>query len=315
MNRSRAIWIAALALSSLLAACSSEIANDPASVEELSAETASFDLGAGVDQRYLLGIFSSDGGSIVDGTISIDFTHLGAPDTGGPAIRGVEATFVPVAGNEDRKIADSPHLAAPGDGTGAYEADNVRFPQPGDWQATATVKLDGRTVTVDEAFTVLPDQVVPGRGDPAPRTANPTVHDPDVVPTALDSRADQGIVPDPTLHQMAIADAIGTGRPTLVVVSTPTYCVSRFCGPITETVQDLAAEYEARANFVHLEVWSDYEASEVNRAAAEWILPNGPTGDGNEPWVFLIGTDGTIVERWDNVTNGAALGMALDQVV
>jgi hypothetical protein len=34
-----------------------------------------------------------------------------------------------------------------------------------------------------------------------------------------------------------VADAIAAGRPVMVVGSTPVFCVSRFCGPITDAVQ------------------------------------------------------------------------------
>jgi hypothetical protein len=46
-------------------------------------------------------------------------------------------------------------------------------------------------------------------------------------------------------------------------------------------------------------IWKDFEKKELNQAAAEWLTWNG--AEGNEPWVFLIGRDGRIVARWDNV--------------
>lgn len=52
------------------------------------------------------------------------------------------------------------------------------------------------------------------------------------------------------------------------------YCVSRFCGPITDTVQELAQEYGDRMDFVHLEVLKDFEANTLNKAAVEWIWPD-----------------------------------------
>jgi len=83
-----------------------------------------------------------------------------------------------------------------------------------------------------------------------------------------------------------------------VAVATPVYCVSKFCGPVTDMVQELAAEYSDRADFVHIEVWRDYEGQVVNKGAADWIL----RGDNlQEPWVFLVDAEGRIVERWDNV--------------
>ena len=74
---------------------------------------------------------------------------------------------------------------------------------------------------------------------------------------------------------MTVATAIASGRPTMVVISTPVYCVSQFCDPITDLVPLLAGEHQDRMNFVHIEVWRDFEAKTVNKAAAEWILPPG----------------------------------------
>lgn len=286
-------------------------AEPPSETPDVVAETASFDLAAGVDQRYLLGLFATEGGSIVDGSVVLDFATV---DTGeSETIEDVDATYVPVAGFDQREPSSEPHVAEPGDGTGAYQADSVVFPRPGNWEVTATLQIGDSSVTTTDAFEVLPERIVPAPGEPAPRSMNKLAGDASVEPTAIDSRASDGVVPDPELHAITVAGAIDTGRPTMVVVSTPTYCVSRFCGPITDTIDELRESYGDSVNFVHLEVWDNYEESIVTKASAEWIFPNGPDGGGgNEPWVFLIGSDGVITDRWDNVTNETQLRQALD---
>jgi hypothetical protein len=97
------------------------------------------------------------------------------------------------------------------------------------------------------------------------------------------------------------------------VISTPVFCVSRFCGPITDSVAALARANAGRMNFVHIEVWRDFEGKALNKGAAEWIYLT-PEAGGAEPWVFLVDGAGPPVERWDNVTNGRALRTALDAV-
>jgi len=94
-------------------------------------------------------------------------------------------------------------------------------------------------------------------------------------------------------------------------VSTPTFCVSRFCGPITEEVERLAQEFADRVDFVHLEVWQDFEEQVVNPAAAEWIAPRDG-GDLREPWVFVVGADGLVTERFDNAVTDADLRGAVE---
>lgn len=65
---------------------------------------------------------------------------------------------------------------------------------------------------------------------------------------------------------------------------------------------------------MHLEVWRDFEAKTVNKAAAEWIYPGGK-GEPREPWVFLVGRDGKIVKRWDNVASDPELSAAIKEVL
>jgi len=90
----------------------------------------------------------------------------------------------------------------------------------------------------------------------------------------------------------------------LLVISTPTYCVSLFCGPVTEMVDGLAKDYANRARFIHIEVWKDYKGQQLNDAAKEWIAKGE---DINEPWVFLIGSDGKVAARFDNIVTREAL--------
>ena len=73
------------------------------------------------------------------------------------------------------------------------------------------------------------------------------------------------------------------------------YCQSQFCGPTVDALAEVAADGPADAAYIHVEIWHDFQASEINRAAADWLLRDG---DLTEPWLFLIDRDGTIVDRW-----------------
>jgi hypothetical protein len=140
---------------------------------------------------------------------------------------------------------------------------------------------------------------VPAPGEPAIRSENPAIGSPGVPPQAIDSRASEANpVPDPELHATTVAQALAERRPVLLVISTPTFCVSRFCGPVTDMVAGLAKDYGNQARFIHIEVWRNFEAQELNPSAREWIARGE---NANEPWVFLIGADGKIAARWDNV--------------
>lgn len=167
----------------------------------------------------------------------------------------------------------------------------------GFWSVTVTGTIDDQPIDVSAAFKVASFHHIADAGDPAPLTANLLPGDPEAPPKAVDSRAeDDGTVPDPELHQLTVAEAVAKRLPTVVVISTPVFCVSRFCGPITDAVSRLAGGYDGQASFVHIEVWRDFEANAINRGAAEWIYPDKNV-DPFEPWVFLIDSNGAIAQR------------------
>jgi hypothetical protein len=283
------------------------------------AQVASYELVAGQDQRFLAALAGSGSGTVVSfGTVNLDFFYLGTrekPLAKPDARNTATATFLPVAGQQVDAATPGPKEVRPSEGLGVYAAEPVRFDDAGYWGVKVRAKIDGAEVSANSTFEVRAEPQVPFPGQPAPRTANPTVGAAGVEPASIDSRAKDGTpMPDEILHRTSIADALAAGRPTVVVVSTPVYCVSRFCGPITDAVQKLAEKYEAENSklaFVHLEVWRDFEKKLVNPAAREWITPKNGIGDTQEPWVFLIGGDGTVKQRLDNVVGDEALAASV----
>jgi hypothetical protein len=260
---------------------------------------ANFDLSAGMPVRFLVGLGTQRNLFVSGGTVELRFFYLGrerAEGTPEPAGQA-SASFLPI--EEGATVPSTPQAAAGVDARGVYLAPDVTFDRPGLWEVEVTARLDGQERTGRGPFEVLPEPLVPGPGDAALRTENLTVDSEDAPQEAIDSRAaTEGEIPDPELHATTIADAMRRGRPTVAVFATPVYCVSRFCGPITDMVAGLAADYGDRAEFVHVEIWRDFQGQVVNRAAADWLLRENEL---QEPWVFLIGADGRIVARWDNV--------------
>jgi hypothetical protein len=53
-----------------------------------------------------------------------------------------------------------------------------------------------------------------------------------------------------------------------------------------------------------VESWRDFQTKTVNRSATDWLLRDGEL---KEPWVFLIGADGRIAARYDNVATRAEI--------
>jgi hypothetical protein len=284
---------------------------------ELSIAIASYDLAVGEDRRLIAGLFTAERQLVGFGDVTVQLAYLGdQPGGEGQLSQQVTAPYLPVPGMEPEGDSDTPTLLDDPTRNGVYAA-TVDLDQPGFWGVRVVAALDdGRIAEGNTVTNVLPAQLNPAVGEPAPRTVNPTIDDVaagTIRPVALDSRAqaDDDPVPDEHLHSVVIADAIEAGRPVVVMISTPVYCVSRFCGPLVEEVAALALDYADRADVVHLEVWEDFEAQRVNPAAAEWIETEAGSF---EPWVFLVGADGNIAARWDNVIDIAELEALLAEL-
>lgn len=239
-----------------------------------------------------------------DGTKSLDRA---------PVEASVDAQYVLIAGHAASKDLNGPRVIRGSDGVGVYQAE-VTFDKAGIWLIQTAVEIDGSTLDAQATFEVFDRPAFPAPGEPAPKTVNRLLGDRTVKPSAIDSRASiNGTVPDPELHAITIAEAIAARRPVVVVVSTPVYCVSRFCGPLTDAVSNIAKRFPANDAqgivFVHLEVWNDFADQAINRDAAEWI--KRPSREIQEPWVFVIGRNGQISERFDNIVTDADLQSAI----
>ena len=283
------------------------------------AQIASYELVANQDQRFLAALAGNGTGRVVSfGAVDLEFFYLGTrtkPLDPPEAKFTTSAAFFPVAGQEIDATQPGPREARPSEGVGVYAAEKVRFDAAGFWGVRVKATIGGKPIRASAGFEVVAESQLPFPGSPAPRTANPTAGAAGVDPESIDSRAKDGAAPpDPELHATSVADALAQGKPTVVVVSTPVYCVSQFCGPITDSVSRLAKQYGDKVAFVHLEVWQDFEKKLVNPAAKEWISPRNNVGDTKEPWVFLVGGDGIVTQRFDNVVGDAALEQAVKEL-
>jgi hypothetical protein len=272
--------------------------------DRLQVFPASFELVAGQESRFLVGLTNAGNRFVGGGSVDLAFAFLGEDQAGEPEPAGeATAAFLPIPGQEDRPAPEVPTAIAAEEARGVYAA-GVTFDRPGFYEVAVSAGLGGGQARGTGAFEVVDGPQVPAPGERAPRTENHVLGEPGVAEEAIDSRAATTGIPDPELHEATIAEAIRAGRPALVVFATPVYCVSRFCGPVTDMVAALAAEYGDRAEFIHVEIWANFQESAINEAAADWLLRDG---DLEEPWVFLIGADGRVAARWDNVATRAEI--------
>jgi hypothetical protein len=289
MTRSAA---AIVAFALLLAGCTSGDTTSSSPDTSYSASVGSTDLYAKAPQRFQIGVFSStDQGVELLTSGSIDLTLSPYQGGSGTPVTGA-ANYVGAPGTQPD--TGTAHLTDPATARGVYELDGT-FDIPGVWQADVVFDVSGSPITLTTQFPVAAKPALPAPGQKAIPSVNLTMAS-KVDPVAIDSRAQDGTaVPDPELHQDTIAGAVAAHRAALVLFATPVYCQSQFCGPSTDALEQISKSGPKDADYIHVEIYANYDKHKINQAAADWLLRNN---DLTEPWLFLISPNGTIADRW-----------------
>jgi len=186
---------------------------------------------------------------------------------------------------------------------GLYVA-QLNFSRAGEWGVELLVgQQSGPADIVRLAVTVLDAPATPALGSPAPRSHNLIASDVKNL-----RQIDTSPRPDPSLHQVRIADAIAQRKPQLVVFATPQFCTSRMCGPVVDIVRTLLPTYGKRVAFTHQEIWQDFADKKVFPIIEEWRLIT-------EPWIFVVDGQGIIRAKFEGLVTAHELEAALQQVV
>ena len=221
------------------------------------------------ENRFPVGVIRA-GTSVKDAQVHLKFFDLTSGE--------------PIEKNE----TDAPYYGDNLGEAGVYVA-YTTFDKAGEWGVEATVTEQGRAPESKRiGFNVLPQDPSPGIGDDAPRTKNPTLKDVNGERTKISSATED----DSILHQISIADAVTNGKPTVILFATPRFCTTRTCGPSHQVVLSLARNYADRVNFIHVEVYKNFETFEPADAMAEWNLQT-------EPWLYFVGANGKIVRKYE----------------
>jgi len=318
-RRTRRLPLVTAAIALLAAACG--VGDTPPSgtpgdgpAVTLAVAPASFDLAVGTDRRLLLLVFTDQRERVAGGEVTVRLAYLG-DEPSGEAVLGepLTATFLPIPGLDIPAPERGPAIVGTDVLTGVYRVD-VDLDAAGFWGVQVTADLvDGGPAEGRSVLRVLAAPEAVAVGDPAPSTPNLVRSDIEagLAPaSALDSRLRSADAADraEVLHTTRVDDAVAAGRPVVIAVTTPVYCVSLVCGPLTEYLVEVAGRFGDRADFVHIEVWEDFEQQRLSPAAAVWIQTEQ---GGNEPWVFLVDGTGTVIARWDNVVDPDELEAAL----
>ena len=174
--------------------------------------------------------------------------------------------------------------------------DAARCPRPG-----STGCSRSRTGGAEQVQAL--GNVVVRRSDPAPDVGDtaPRVRDADDLARRAGTLAKltTRTPPDESLLEHSVADSLAAKVPFVVTFATPKFCSSRTCGPVVDVVEEVAAAARGRAA----------SASSTSRSTRTTTRRRASTGgcrsgsSPTEPWTFLVGADGRIVERFEGTVS------------
>ncbi len=252
---------------------------------------ASSDLGVG-QNRLGFGLNDPQSGTVMDANVQVSTFYLGGGSQEGP-IETKEAVF--------RKWPV---------GSGIYTT-QFSFDRPGRWRlAVAITYADGATTIASAGIDVKEKSATPAIGSAAVRSVTKTARD---VENLDEMTTDPD--PDPAMYAMTIAGALDSGKPLVLVFSTPAFCESATCGPQLDVVKSLKSENEGKVNFIHIEVYDnpleiegDLSRGRISPTLTEWNLPS-------EPWTFIVDEDGVVRAKFEGFATSQELEEALAAVL
>jgi hypothetical protein len=188
---------------------------------------------------------------------------------------------------------------AAGDVTKVYVA-RFGMPRAGKYVLVAE-PVGGRPIQGALDLDVAEEPTAPAVGAKAFPSRTPTIASTGGDFDALTTRTP----PDAALLRYSVADSLADRAPFVLAFATPKFCTSRACGPVVDVVDHVRKRLgDSPVRFIHVEIFEDNQPPELNRWVKEWKLPT-------EPWVFLVGRDGRIKERFEGSVSAAELEAAV----
>ena len=198
---------------------------------------------------------------------------------------------------------------------GSYSTE-MTFDRSGPWRLDIMVDREAGPAGTQVAIDVAEKVPVPEIGAIPPLSPSKTVH---TVSRLEELTSDY--TPDPDLYQITIAEAAISGRPSVIVFSTPAFCTNPTCGPQADTLSELKESHKGQANFIHVELYDnpaeiqgDLSRARYTNLVHVWGLSALPHWF-NESWTFVLGADGRIAQRFEAFASLEELEEALRAVL
>jgi hypothetical protein len=251
------------------------------------------------DNRFGFGLFERDRSQIADAEVVVYVAPAGGGPARGPYVAGYKSLEVRPQFQSQQSAQD------PDSAKSVYVAE-VPFDKPGEYEVLGIARLDDRLVAATSAsgpLTVMrPGQdPVPRVGESAPRIHTPTEAEAGGDIASIDTR-----IPPSSMHNADFADVVGK-KPVVLVFATPQLCQSRVCGPVVDIAEQVKADHQGEAEFIHMEIYRDNSIEKGFRPqVAAFGLPT-------EPWLFAIDKQGEVAARLEGAFSPGELEDALGE--
>ena len=196
----------------------------------------------------------------------------------------------------------SRQTAADLDEVDSFWVADIELPKKGRYVLTALASIDGELQSTSQIEMRAGTRGgPPDVGDRAINVDTDTVEDARGDLSTIDTR----IPPLADLHEKSLSEVLGR-EPVVLAFATPQLCQTRVCGPVVDVVAQVKAEAGGDVTYIHQEIYKDNDINSGFRPqVGRWGLPT-------EPWIFLIGKDGRIVERFEGAVSVAELQRAVE---
>ncbi len=176
------------------------------------------------------------------------------------------------------------------------------------WGAELAVRTADKEHTLRTRFFVQEKTSEPAIGAAVPRSTQRVLRDVRDI-----AEIDSSNPPRPALHELTVAEAIASGKPSLVAFATPAFCRTRFCGPVVDSVvAPLAERYAGRVLFLHIEPYDLAQARQGRLVAIPELEQWGLT---TEPYLFLVDGSGKVAAKFEGITSAEEVEAALRRLL
>lgn len=186
-------------------------------------------------------------------------------------------------------------------GNGFYTATLPKIKQAGKLGVVTLTQIDGKVEAAAASILLAKKDPTIAPGERAPATATPT----GTTPAELEEICTRE--PHDDMHKISLTDALKLKKPTVLIFATPLLCASRVCGPVVDIAEEVHHELGDEVTFIHNEIYKDNDINKGYRPQIEqWGLPM-------EPFTFVIGADGRVVEQLQGPYTADELRAAIDK--